>query len=109
MKLRKTYATRPEKILDAVIGFVGWWVINSLIWVAITRGKWLWIDFGAPAMSWYLLPLGIVALIFLAFSRRWLALGILVAVALNLAIALVLGLTQYGTCAIPFFMGLLPK
>ncbi len=108
---RKIYEARPEKVRDFLIGFGGWWIVNGLIWLLIigflqggqTHGV-LWYNGGIENLC--VLPLNVIALIILALLRRWISLGMLSAVALNLAIALVLGLTEYGTCAVPFFAGL---
>jgi len=104
MKLeRKVYATRSEKVLDFVLGFAGWFLVNGLLY-----GCSLYILQAMPFNSYDsplalllgLLPLllNIAALIFFAFTRRWIALGILAAFALVLVGVLLLGLVFYVIC-----------
>jgi hypothetical protein len=105
MKLeRKVYTTRQEKVLDFVIGFVGWFLVNGLLYgcsFVILQGL---DSSGAPesipALLLGLIPLivNIGALIFFAFARRWIALGILAAFALVLVGVLLLGLVLYVVC-----------
>ena len=52
----------------------------------------------------YILPANLIALIILAFVRRRVALGILVALAVNFVIAIILGLFINVICFIPFFV-----
>ena len=104
MKLeRKVYTTRSEKVLDFVIGFVGWFLVNGLLY-----GCSIWVlqsidsssSQSLPALLLGLLPLliNIGALIFFAFTRRWIALGMLAAFALVLVGVLLLGLVFYAIC-----------
>jgi len=102
MKLtRKIYATRNEKILDFVIGFVGWCLINGLMYacslVIVSN-----LDTQQDTLSIVLLviPLiiNIVALILLAMTRRWIALGALAAFGLLLLGTLLIGLLVYAIC-----------
>lgn len=108
MKLTpKIYTTRNEKILDFVIGFVGWYVLNGVLYAAL-----IFIVQAMPGDSQDSvvglmlvgLPLliNIVALTLLAFTRRWIALGALAAFGLLLVGALILGLFIYAVC---FSMG----
>ena len=104
MKLeRKVYTTRNEKVIDFVLGFVGWFLINGLLYgcsIAILQA----LDSGSPdsipVLLLGVLPLliNIGALIFFAFARRWVALGILAAFALVLVGVLLLGLVFYVIC-----------
>lgn len=91
----RTYETRSEKRRDLLIGFFGWFLINGLIWVPFIR---------MPDFLIVSFPLNVIALIILAFLRRWISLGMLAAFALNLAIELILGLGWGGACfGVPFF------
>ena len=104
MKLeRKVYTTRNEKVLDFVIGFAGWFLVNGLLYgcsffilqqmSSDTTGS-------LVALLLGLIPLlaNIAALIFFAFTRRWIALGMLAAFALVLVGVLLLGLVFYTIC-----------
>ena len=104
MKLeRKVYTTRNEKVIDFVLGFVGWFLVNGILYgcsIAILQA----LDSGSPdsipVLLLGVLPLliNIGALIFFAFTRRWIALGILAAFALVLVGVLLLGLVIYAIC-----------
>ncbi|MEK7328452.1 MAG: hypothetical protein AAB217_24670 [Chloroflexota bacterium] len=101
----KKELSRNQKIRDFLIGFIGWWVINGAIWAGIATG-----DFG-PQRSVFLLfpnifilPVNLLALIILAFVRRWVALGLLTAYAVNFLLALIMGLFFNGVCWIPFYI-----
>ena len=104
MKLeRKVYTTRKEKVIDFVLGFFGWFLVNGLLY-----GCSIWIlqavdsstSDSVLALLLGLLPLlvNIGALIFFAFTRRWIALGILAAFALVLVAVLLIGLVFYVIC-----------
>ena len=100
---RKVYTTRNEKVLDFVIGFVGWFVVNGLLYgcsILILQAVNSSTSDSILALLLGLLPLlaNIAALIFFAFTRRWIALGILAAFALVLVGVLVLGLVIYAIC-----------
>ncbi len=85
---------------DFLIGFVGWFLVNG--------GLWLLLSSQTPLSTACLLfPTNLGLLIILAIIRRtrWVALGILSALALNFVIALVRGLGFNGICFIPFFIG----
>lgn len=92
MKLtRKTYTSRSEKITDFVMGFVGWFLLNTLSglislvlfsdWPGAGRTAWehlldvlpLLPFSGAGACLIY--PAWMVALAVVFWWRRWLALG----------------------------------
>ena len=113
-KKPKKQLTRKEKIRDFLIGFAGWWIITGLVWLGVTRGT-----FSVPSRIWSeLLALfelvflllffltQLIALIILAFRRGWIALGMLSAIALNLTITLLVGMTQNAFCFAPFFVPL---
>src|SRR5690349_10958 len=104
MKLeRKVYTTRNEKVLDFVLGFAGWFLVNGLLYgCSILLIQALPSDSpdSLPALLLGILTLlaNIGALIFFAFTRRWIALGILAAFALVLVGVLLLGLVFYVIC-----------
>jgi hypothetical protein len=106
----KVYATRNTKILDFLIGFIAWFAVNGALWFLLAHGQSIvssligTIITGPIVANLFILPANLLILIVLAFLRRWMAFGILVAVAINLAIALVLGMGTNATCAIPFFI-----
>jgi hypothetical protein len=104
MKLtRKVYTTRNEKIIDFVIGFVGWFLVNGLLYgcsIVILQARPFETSDSFVALLLGVLPLliNIGALILLAFMRRWIALGALAAFALALLGALLIGLFIYTVC-----------
>ena len=104
MKLeRKIYTTRNEKVLDFVLGFVGWFLINGLLYgcsILILQRMSFDASGSIVAVLLGLLPLlvNIAALIFFAFTRRWIALGMLAAFALVLVGVLLFGLVFYVIC-----------
>jgi hypothetical protein len=97
----KSYATIRERTFDLLIGFVGWSAINSLIWMILRSGD---CSYGCIGFNLLLFPINLVILIVLAFARRWLAMGMLIAIAINFAIALAMGALLNALCAIPFFV-----
>ena len=102
MKLtRKIYTTRNEKILDFVIGFVGWCMLNGLMYFcSFAFLTYVDIQQDSIAIALLVVPLivNISALIIVGMTRRWIALGALTAFALLLLGALVIGLLVYAIC-----------
>jgi zinc-ribbon domain len=96
----KQPVSRGKKVRDLLVGFVAWFAVSSLVaWLAGTGNP----EFSSGGLC--LTPLNIVALICLAFRWRWLALGWLVAYALNLIAALAISQMGSGAaCGLPFFM-----
>ena len=83
--------SRNEKIRDFLIGFFGWWIVNVLLWVISPvdpSGQ-----LPGEIFNFIVLPINIIVLIFLAFRRRWVALGVLATYAVNFIIALLLSST----------------
>jgi len=113
-KKSKKQLTRNEKIRDFLIGFVGWWIISGLVWLVVTNATFtfpsrLWNELLALFELLFLLLFflaQLIALILLAFRRGWIALGMLSAIALNLTITLLVGMTQNAFCFAPFFVPL---
>ncbi len=101
---RKTYTTRNEKIIDFAIGFVGWIVLGTLLWFAFNFLAALIIQsLGTPrsiqlvenislAASCIPLVINIGLLIFFAFTRRWIAFGMLAVWGAGLVITLCAGI-----------------
>lgn len=104
-RTKKVYTTR-EKQIDFAIGFGGWLVIGGILWLFGMRPS------GSPYYSEgvflciapvYFLS-NIVALIVLAFTRRWIALGLLSVLGVNLVISLALHTSYAGVCTVPVFI-----
>ena len=104
----KTPLTRNEKIRDFSIGFFAWWLINGIAWFGLTSDAANSMGENGLLLFICVIPLfylsQLVAIIVFAFRRGWIALGSISAIALNLFITLVLGLTFNATCFIPFFI-----
>lgn len=101
---RKVYTTRNEKIIDFAIGFVGWFLVNGVLYACLIP---IYSRLPTPdsqgsvaALMLLALPLliNIGLLVLLAFTRRWIALGALAAFGLLLIGTLVLGLLAYAVC-----------
>lgn len=104
MKLdSKVYTTRNEKVRDFVFGSFGWFLVNGILYscsVVILQAMDSSAPQSTPALLLGILPLliNIGALIYFAFTRRWVALGMLAAFALVLVGVLLLGLVFYAIC-----------
>ena len=102
---RKEYTTRNEKILDFVIGFLGWYLLNGLLYACLIFGLGQ-LDssvagsdnIGGLALLALPLLLNIGALVGLGMWRRWIALGALGAFAAALLMVLLLGILVYAVC-----------
>jgi hypothetical protein len=88
----KVYTTQREKWIDFGIGFGAWWIINALFFglflglsdsvVAAQRND---LDpnlsaamgYGMACLSFLPLVLNVAAMIYFAYVRRWIALGLL--------------------------------
>ena len=92
----KNAISRREKLSDFAIGFVGWYVSSSLLWLMTSPVSPL------QLLALLCLPLHIVVLIVLGIKRRWMALGVLAAFAVNLAIATFMGMLFPAWCGAPF-------
>src|SRR5690242_11101395 len=100
---RKVYTTRKEKVIDFVLGFFGWFLVNGLLYggsILILQAVGSNTSDSTLALLLGLIPLlvNIAALIFFAFTRRWIALGILAAFALMLVAVLLIGIVLYVIC-----------
>ena len=100
---RKIYTTRREKVIDFVVGFLGWFFINGLLYTLLVA---LMSQFPTDAQDSIAVVLlialpfliNIGAMIYFGFTRRWIALGALAAFAAVLLLALLLGLLVYAIC-----------
>jgi ribosomal protein L40E len=82
-----------KKLLEFGIGFLGWYLLFGLIGLGVSNS---------------LNPYGcvispIILVVILAFKFRWVAFGILSAIASNFAISMILGLQFNAICFYPFF------
>ena len=84
---------------DILIGFLGWFIINGLIWVLI---NFVIYHYRVLGFIFLIFPINIAVFVVLSFVRRQVALGILAAYALNLLITLGLGLSFWGVLGVPF-------
>jgi Na+/proline symporter len=100
----KKELSRNEKIRDFLIGFVGWFIINGvllLLVIGLDRDAY----YNGLGSTWACgFPLNILVLVFLAFTRRQVALGMLTALAVNFLVSLVIGLFENAICFVPFFV-----
>lgn len=82
------------------IGFIGWYLMNGIIWALAPFSK----NFNSYNVV-LTLPGNILVLLILATIKRtrWIAFGMLAAIALNFLISLVLGLFNQAVCLVPFF------
>ena len=97
-----------RNVLNAVIGFLGWFIINTLLWVWILRNE-DGTEFINPARFLPLL-VTIVALIALFRTQRWIFFGILSAILVN-AIVTLLGpavIEHYGNSPLARAITMLP-
>ena len=93
---------RKQQWIHFSAGFLGWFILYGLIWWRLVETT--------PYGQWYLydvclLPLNVLLMIVLArnIKTRFIGIGILVAMAVNLIISLVMGLGMEAICNIPFF------
>jgi hypothetical protein len=96
--------SRQSKIVQFAIGFVGWFLANGGVWLFLSGGRGMNLNGEGDLIMAALLFLGnLFVLLVLAFVARQVALGALSAIALNLLIALILGVGTAGWCFIPVF------
>lgn len=100
---RKVYTERREKVIDFLIGFGGWYAINSLMYVllvSIASQVSTLDNMNVVGILLLVLPLlvNIAAIVVAGFTRYWIALGALAAFALLLFGVLVLSLLVYAIC-----------
>ena len=93
----KNAISHSEKLSDFATGFIGWYGISILLWAFLPGSSSL-----LQLLALLCLPLHIVVLIVLGIKRRWMALGVLAAFAVNLAIATFMGMLFPAWCGAPF-------
>jgi len=97
---RRVYATKSQKAVDFAIGFVGWFLLNGVLYGCglyyfgnvSSDGTVAALLLGLPLL------LNIGALVVFGFTRYWIALGALAAFALSLLAVLLIGLLIYAVC-----------
>jgi hypothetical protein len=103
---RKKYLTREEKILDSVIGFVGFFVLNTAIYLLLSYVAEILADIvggefidQVVTCARLILPwaINIGLLVFCAWWRSWIAIGALSAFGYLLIVLVVLVLLA-GVC-----------
>jgi len=90
-----------RKWLLFAVGFLGWYLVNGLIWLILLRAS------GSNGFENLLIcPANGILLVILGINRptRFVALGILVALAANFVISIIAGLVFNAQCFIPFFI-----
>jgi hypothetical protein len=114
MKLtRKVCETRNQKTVDFVIGFIGFIILNGVLWgvgqlVAVAAAVPLWslnqdtlnTVYGVVGLLLICLPLviNIGLIVFFAFTHYWIALGALGAFAAALVITICIAVVLAATC-----------
>jgi MFS family permease len=119
---RKAASASPDPALKPrfhsfLIGFVGWFVINSVLAMflggvilgpGLLSGPSTSSDYTFICPGALLLLLSIVIMIIAAFKRSMIALGIVAAYAANIAITLVIGVGYASICGVPFYSNAFP-
>jgi hypothetical protein len=105
---RRTGSMNGRNVLHVLMGFLGWFLINTLLWVWIRQTE-SGTEFLNPAR---LLPLLVTSLALIAFYRaqRWIFLGILSAILVN-AIGTLLAppvIDSYGSSPLTRVITMLP-
>jgi len=93
-----------QKKIEISIGLAGWYLVNGLIWFWVSPSPVNGSGYSA-LFSFIMIPANILVLLVCALIPRLrnVALGILIALALNLFISLLLGMVANALCFIPFF------
>jgi len=99
----KVYVSKQEQNIHFLIGFAGWYLLNGLAWLLIGYDDG-WQGTGYGIGNLLLFPLNVILLIVFLILRRWIGLGILGALVVNLFIALVMSIVINGACAVPFWI-----
>jgi hypothetical protein len=100
----KPVLTRRQKLWRFLIGFLGWFLVNTLVWVAagalaLQNDCFGFYDCSHLLFYFALLIVGpgnVVILILMAIKNRWVALGILGAISVNFVTGLILGGRSLG-------------
>lgn len=104
-------ATLPVAVPPAVkrrnflIGFLGWYLVNGALWFILSGATFDATEAQSSGAVCFLFPLNLLLPVLFGVIRvtRWLALGILAALALNFLVSLILGMSFNGLCFVPFF------
>ncbi len=101
----RVYADRREKREDLVLGALGWILVNGLflLLMGIVSEQMATVDGdpnAAPTVGNVALFANLAALLLLGYFRRFLALGMLAAMAGLLAIGVVVGVIATAVCLI---------
>ncbi len=113
---RKVYETKNEKVIDFLIGFFGWFIINTLLGIlqigilaglsatfeGTANGEQI-IGMIGLVISCIPLILNIGVIIYFAFTRYWIALGALLAFAFSLLLVVLLFIFFLVACFILIF------
>lgn len=104
--LAASLASFLRRYLQQIIGFVGWYIINGLYFYftlgvngeSLSTGE----NYTIMCITG---PANLLVLIVSALSKstRRLAFGILLAMAVNFAISVILGVSDNALCFVPFF------
>jgi hypothetical protein len=97
-------ADSRKKYVQFAGGFLGWYLVNGLIWLMLSRDGFNME--GSGLLNLCLLPLNLILPVVLSAKQRtrFIGLGILTALAVNLFVSLILGLATNAGCFIPFFI-----
>jgi hypothetical protein len=98
-------ADMRRKYIQFAGGFLGWYLVNGLLYQVLFLSD---IDEEmALLFGLAILPINLILLVVLSIKHRtrFIGLGILSAMAVNLFVALVFGLGMNAQCFIPFFIG----
>lgn len=97
--------SRSEKISGFALGFLGWWPINTLLWIISYFIVMMW--WGALFFPVIINIIVLIIMVFIWWRWRWIAFGALAAIGVNFLIALVQGLpVNFAIYSIPFFLSL---
>ena len=104
---RRGRSRNGVSILEAVAGFLGWFVVNTYLWI--------WVTSDEPGTIFFnpfrLVPMCVTipALLVLGFTRRWIALGMLAAILVNAIGTLLFGVIgPYEDDRFMDILGMLP-
>jgi hypothetical protein len=102
-KLPTSEINPRRKRIMFIAGFLGWFVVNGLAWFLLAEGNFSG-SYAIPNII--ILPANVIVLLILTIKRstRPIGQGILVALAVNLLIALIIGVMGNGLCFVPFFL-----
>ena len=94
-RIRETLETKS----NIFIGFLGWFLINSIIWLLLDYAIFHYRAYGLVCL---ILPVNIIVYIALNFKQRQFAWGMMAAYLVNLLIATSLRVSFWGILGVPF-------